>query len=899
MPESAGSDAIGALLAAAVERPIEERAAFVAAAGVPDEVRREVSSLLAVFEAAAVQAESLQPMLAAGILGGGSSVDPEADHGSRADQGRLIGPYRLLRELGRGGMGVVYLAERADGAYEQQVALKLLPSSLRTEALDRRFALERQILARLGHARIARLLDGGVAEHGQPYLVLEYVDGEPLTRWCDERGLRIRKRLEVFVDVCDAVQYAHGQLIVHRDLKPSNILVTDRGEVKLLDFGIAKLLAEEGETSATELTRLGLRPYTPGYAAPEQVRGEPVTVATDVYGLGVLLHELLCGQRPHDAAASRRRDQDDWDPPTRPSVLLARPKGSERGGRAGSMEAAGIAACRGSRPDRLRRRLAGDLDTITLKALREEPAKRYESVEALAADVRRHLAGLPISARPAGLGYRGRKFLRRHWLPAAAASLVVVAILAGFVATAWQARVAAQERDVARSEAAKAEQVAGFLAEVFRMSNPVESRGEEITVRQALDRGAERIEEDLADQPVVQAELMTVLGGTYLELGDFERADGLITQALALRRHHLGPDHLDVAQALRLLGLVRFQQGEYQQAIEIYRDAIALLEQSSESEPLELAETLNHLGVVYLRTGDYHLGVEVYERALAIGEQHLGPDAIEMGRFSVNLGTVLSALREDDRALAAYQRALAIYESELGGDHPYVADALGNIVYIRLRREEYEGLEEVIRRVLTIHQKAYGPVHDRVATSYKILGELYAATGRDEEAVEAFQQMLHIDQQAQGENHPNVAYSLHELGDLHLERGRPAEALPYFQRAVAIRRATLAADDPRRASSHTGLGRSLAALERFRDAEPYLREALAGRRRPEAPNPSQVASAAMDLAQVLIEQGQCTEAQSLLDDAASSYRAADPRDDERLAEIAALRPRCPVVSAAG
>ncbi|MCB1009407.1 MAG: tetratricopeptide repeat protein [Acidobacteria bacterium] len=896
MSDVAASEAISALFAEAVELPAGKRLDYVRAAAVPESVRREVASLLAAYEAASNRPEKLEAALAAAILGEESPTG--ASPGVDAEAGRRVGPYRLLSELGRGGMGVVYLAERADGAYEQQVALKLLPPALRSATLDQRLTRERQILARLEHPGIARLLDGGVAEHDEPYLVLEYVDGEPLTEWCDERRLGIRNRLQLFLQICDAVQYAHGHLVVHRDLKPSNILIAEGGRVKLLDFGIAKLLADEGgEAETTALTHLGFRPHTPGYAAPEQLRGEPVSVATDVYGLGVLLYELLCGRTPQAAGVSIRRGRNDWSPPTRPSVQMAR-AGQTEGSRspADSME---IAAARGSRPDRLRRRLAGDLDTIALKALREEPAERYASVQELAEDVRRHLHGQPIGARPASLRYRAGKLVRRHWVGAAATALIVLAVLAGLAGTTWQARIAARERDAARAEAAKAEQVAEFLAGVFRQANPVESKGEEMTVREALDRGAERIERDLADQPVVRADLMTVLADSYLELGVHDRAEALITEALALRRRHLPSDHPDVAEALRILGMVRFQQGDYERAIATYRNGIALLEKSPISEALELAEMLNHLGVAHGRTGDYQQGVAAYERALAIAERDLGPRALPVGRYSLNLGTVLSAMREDDRALAAYQRALEIYEHELGPDHPYVAGALGNIGYIRLRRGDLDGLEEVLRRVLAIHLKAYGPVHVRVATSHKLLAELYVATGRDAEAIEALQQMLDIDRQALGENHPDVAYSLHDLGDLHLKRGRPDEALPYFLQAVAIRRTTLEADNPRLATSLAGLGRCLAALGRFDEAEANLRRALESRRLPTQPNPAQVASAAEDLAKVVIEQGRCAEARPLLDEAASIYRAADPPDDEGLIGIETLLARCTSPSASG
>ncbi|MEZ5330780.1 MAG: serine/threonine-protein kinase [Thermoanaerobaculia bacterium] len=769
MPEAAESEAVAALFARAVELPAGERAGFVKGAPVSDAVRREVASLLAVYDSALSQPEGLEPELAAGLLGEGTRGAAQERVGS--ESGRLLGPYRLLRELGRGGMGVVYLAERADGAYEQRVALKILPPSLRSEVLDRRFVLERRILARLEHPGIARLLDGGVDEEGRPYLVLEYVDGEPLTAWCDARSLGVDGRLELFLQVCDAVQFAHARLVVHRDLKPSNILVDGDGRVKLLDFGIAKLLAEGGDTEATVLTRLGLRPYTPGYAAPEQVRGEPITVGTDVYGLGALLYELLCGLRPLEEGGAARRGRWQWREPERPSARLVDTAARQRRGTSGVVSAVERAACRGGRPDALARRLAGDLDTIALTALREEPGQRYPSVQALADDVRRHRDGLPIAARPAGLAYRARKFVRRHRVGVTAGTLTALALVAGLAGTAWQARVAGREREAARAEAAKAEQVAAFLAGVFSQANPLESKGEEMTVRQALDRGAARIDEDLADQPLVRAELGTVLGSTYLELGDTERAEELVEGALALRREHLAAEDPEIAETLRVLGLVRYRQGDFDGAVASWTDALGIVERSLGPDAPEAAKVLNNLGIVYGRTARYEEGIAAYDRALAIDERRFGPDAVEVAKVSLNLGTLLSARREDERAMAAYERALAIYERVLGPDHPYVAGALGNMAYIRLRREEYDGLEEIVRRMLAIYRKAYGPVHENVGTSLKVLGDLLAATGRADEAAEAYREAVDVNRRASGADHPNVAFPLHDLGRLHLETG--------------------------------------------------------------------------------------------------------------------------------
>ncbi len=401
-----------------------------------------------------------------------------------------IGPYRVLGVAGRGGMGVVYLAERADDQYRKRVALKLLRRGLDDPHLVRRFLEERQILAALDHPHIARLLDGGVTSDGLPWFALEYVEGEPIDRSCDRRRLPVEQRLRLFLAVCDAVQYAHRNLVVHRDLKPSNILVTPVGKVKLLDFGVAKLLAG-GEAPDTTLTRAGWRAMTPEYASPEQVRGEPVTVASDVYSLGVVLYQLLAGQRPYRL---RNRVPNEIErvvleeQPGPPSAAAAR----------GDAEAAGA---RGTTSDRLRRRLAGDLDLIVLQALRKEPERRYPTVDRLASDLRRHLQGLPVSAAPDRWHYRARKFARRH-LVGVSAAIGFVLLLAGFAAlTGLQSARTARERD-------RAERVSAFLTELLRSPDPFRGRGAAITVREVLDSAVQRLPRELGRQPGLQADLL-------------------------------------------------------------------------------------------------------------------------------------------------------------------------------------------------------------------------------------------------------------------------------------------------------------------------------------------------------------------------------------------------------
>ena len=440
----------------ALDLPPEERSAFLNAACDGDAVLRQtVETLLFHAEADEVRAGFPEGFLEKKPLGLDGLLRQVAE-GLEEEledplKGQRIGPYRITDEVGRGGMGVVYRAERIEGPFSQQVAIKVLPRGRDTAALLRRFEQEQRVLALLDHPHIARLLDGGLTEGGRPYFVMEYVDGEPLDAYCDRHRLSIGKRLRLFLAVCEAVQYAHQNLVVHRDLKPSNILVaapTEEGgqpalasrglQVKLLDFGIAKLLSGEGASGPGEiLTRTGERLLTPEYAAPEQIRGEAVTTATDVYGLGVLLYELLTGQRPcHTTGRSRYEVEQAVckTEPTRPSVAVTRPVVETGAATHGEPSPEAVGRARRLRVDQLQRTLRGDLDAICLKALRKEPEARYASVEALADDLRRYATGLPVQARRGSVGYRARKFVRRHrWGVAAAA--VFVLLLAGYALT--------------------------------------------------------------------------------------------------------------------------------------------------------------------------------------------------------------------------------------------------------------------------------------------------------------------------------------------------------------------------------------------------------------------------------------------------------------------------------
>lgn len=507
MDDSDFGDELQELFADAVELEPSRRASFLSdrCAGRP-ELRAEIESLITAHDRSDRFLDLRTDPLAA-------QHDPEA---FRDERGRAVGQFRLLERIGEGGMGVVYRAERVDGEFTQRVAIKLIDSPLRNPDTMRRFRAERQILATLHHPHIVTLLDGGVTDDGQAYLVMECVDGVPITAYCTERGLGLDDRLRLFRDMCGAVQDAHQHGVVHRDLKPSNILVTAEGVPKILDFGVAKLVDATGPDAGQTLPGAA-QPLTPNYASPEQVRGLPVTTVSDIYALGVLLYELLTDVRPYDTADKTvdeiLRIVADAQPP-RPSARVG----------TGT-----------SRPPYDARRLRGDLDAIVLKAMSKEPARRYASARELSEDLARHLAGQPVLAREPSFGYIAQRLATRHRAAFLSASASLVVIMAALTLAIWQARVATIERDRARLESEKANQVVTFLRSLFWSGAPSHTKGETLTVQDVLDNGVTRIERELAGQPGVQATMLGTLGLVYTELSLHARAVPLLERSLALR----------------------------------------------------------------------------------------------------------------------------------------------------------------------------------------------------------------------------------------------------------------------------------------------------------------------------------------------------------------------------
>jgi eukaryotic-like serine/threonine-protein kinase len=818
--------------------PGERRASLDQACAGDHELRAEVEAMLAGVEADDfLQAPAA--MLAAPL------VEAEAtDDGDKALEGASVGPYRLIRELGHGGMGVVYLAERADGHFEQRVALKLIKRGMDSEEILRRFLAERQVLARLSHAHIARLLDGGITDQGQPWFAMEYVEGIPLNRYCEGKDLGIEQRLALFREVCEAVQYAHRNLVVHRDLKPSNILVTPVGEIKLVDFGIAKVLYQESAEEAATGTEYRL--MTPEYAAPEQVRGEPVTTATDVYALGAILYELLTGHRAHQLSgrslAERERVICHVDP--EPPSAAVREAARER-------------------------RLRGDLDVIVLKALRKDPLRRYPSVEALLEDLERHRTGLPVRARPDSVTYRARKFFGRHRLAVGAAVIVFLSLAAGLAGTLWQARATSRE-------AAKARAVKNFVVSLFRVSKPEESRGREITARELLERGARRIDTGLARQPELQAEMLEVLGVIHRDLGLYPEADSLLQRAVQLSREWYGERHPDVAAKLTNWASVLSARGDYARAESLLIRAHDILSRTRGPEDTTVTTALSALASVARMKGNFARAESLSREALGTDRERLGGDPLRVAMDLDNLGQVQEEAGDLKGADSSYQEALALRRGLLDSDHPQVIMSLYHLAMLREKQGEFTEAERLEREVLERRRRIYPTGHPEIAYALQSLGNTLQIQGGYAEAESLDVQALAILRERLGPDHPETLELVSNLGTLKYEAGDLKGAEAVFREVHAAWKRSLGDDHPTTLQALNDVAAVLKYRRRYAEAEPLYRQALALRRKRLGENHPDVAMAWGNLAELLAEKGELAEAERAYQSSLTILRVAVP-----------------------
>lgn len=697
--------------------------------------------------------------------------------GMRADhwEGTEIGAYRIDRRIAEGGMGIVYLAHRSDRQFDQQVAIKVLATSFASDSLRSRFLSERQILANLQHTNIARLLDGGQTDEGMPYLVMEYIDGLPIDEYCDTHNLSVDERLTLFIQVCAAVHDAHKNLIIHRDIKPSNILVAKDGIPKLLDFGIAKLLDLRDMPHPVAATMDGARLLTPRHASPEQVLGKSITTASDIYSLGLLLYELLCGSFPYEITSTTRANEIEETVtniiPREPSTQLAH-----------DPNASVVARSRNSNTAGLQRTLRGDLDTIVMTALRKEPAARYSSALAMAEDLKRFTNHEPIQARPATRSYLLSRYWRRHRTAAIGIAATLLAIIAGTTAATVGFFKAREAERVALVEAQNSAAISAFMVSIFQEVNPDTSAGDERSVREILQLGLERVDTELDDTHVVKSQVLETLSSVYKGLSDIPQAQALLQQAIELRKQSAPDDLVAMARLLNDLGDLYRIQSHREQGAELIEESLELYRAMGNPPTEGYADAISNLAIAYQ----------------------------EMGRL------------EEARPL--FEETLRLRQALYAAPHARIALSLHNLGWHYGRTDDMATAERHTLDAIEMRIAVYGEIHPRVGSTLSMLARFYRHQNKWEEAETTARKSVQIAEQIFDSGHPDLTFPLYELAAVLNEKGEIAEARDLLQQIVIWERVSLGPDNHDLGMSLKAYGAILIDLAEYAEAEAILRE---------------------------------------------------------------------------
>jgi serine/threonine-protein kinase len=741
--------------------------------------------------------------------------------------GKDVGAWTITERIAAGGMGAVFMAQRNDEQYRQRAAIKIMTAQLLADDALARFRAERQILASLNHRYIAKLLDGGSTEARLPYLVMEYVEGLPIDRHCDTHALNLKSRLRLFVRVCEAVDYAHRNLVVHRDLKPSNILVRDDGEPRLLDFGIAKLMDGADTDNTMVVTRQGMRVMTPEYASPEQVLGASVTIATDIYALGVLFYQLLSGHHPYAGSLTTSVATEKaicHVDPRAPSLAAASTNTSDK---EQALTPAEIAAARSTSAQRLQRELHGDLDNIVLKAMRKEPEQRYESMRHFADDIERHLRQEPVAAHTPSWRYRVGKFVRRNAAAVTAATLAAALFLSTI--TFYTLRVT-RERDRAQVEAEKASQVARFVADLFKTASPDESLGEVITARALLDQGQVRLG-DLNSQPVVQAQLQAVMAEAYRGLGLYRTSEGLYQQAQQTRSVMLGAEHPETLTLNSKLAAVLRTLGQLERSESLFRDTLDATTRVHGTGSIERGRVLHGLALALSSQSRFDEAGQMFADALALHEAHDAGDSANKASLLDDYGRFLSDTGQTALAIDMLNRTIAMFKRVHGEVHPSFLNAMQNLGYTYLDDGRPAEAEPVLQQMYDLSLQIYGEDHPFTVGSVATLATVHYTVGDYERAQRMYRDALERFEVIFGEDHPESSIGANNLATALQKLGRYEEAEHYYRLGLERNRRIHPGDHIEVATSYSNLGVFLMREGKLEDAEEPIRLGLAMRQR--------------------------------------------------------------------
>ncbi|HEY0686059.1 MAG TPA: serine/threonine-protein kinase [Steroidobacter sp.] len=809
----------------------------------------------------------------------GHAFHSSAQPAGRSLLGRVIGQYQIVSVLGRGGSGTVYLGERADQQYSGRVALKIIDESA-AAAFGPRFRAERQILASLNHPNIARLLDAGETEEHQPYLVMEYVHGETVDQYCDRKQLDLRARLELFLEVCGAVQYAHQNLIVHRDIKPANILVTGEGEPKLLDFGIAKLLDASDLTKPSDLTRMNDRLLTPEYASPEQILGKPVTTASDVYSLGVVLYQLLTGLRPytlsHSAASQLELERAICvTDPMRPSAAVHGALGTTP--KEDDLSIFSLASARGSTPEKLERSLLGDLDAIVMRALRKEPELRYSSVEQLIADIRRYLTSEPVQARQGNWVYYTNRFVRRNRLAVAASASFVMFLIGVSAVMSYQRSETQAALELATQEKERAEKVSGFMRNMFAAADPFVNFGREQTARDVLDQASRSIETDLEVQPEVRAPLLETIGIAYRRMGLPDRALPQLENALRLQRQLQPGENPRTASLMIELAIAKREAGQFKESDQLFSEAQHMIQLSGESDPQVTAKLLVENGRLENLRSNTAQAHASFTKALELMRIARGPRDPEVGSILSELANILAWSDDLAGAEAAAREAVDIYR-EVAELHPDRIKADYHLAEILLYQGRIAEAAPIFERTLTAQRLLYKS-NSKVADTLASLAQVRSAQG-DPNAAEGFvREALAAHRDSGSTAYGKIGYLQTMLGTVLLKQSKFGEAEEILRSTLDLFAKSLPPDHEYVASAEHYLGEALAGMGKLGDAEALFTAAMNRWKRTDAPE-WRSARSANALGEVLHREGRNQEAERYLFNSLQIITAANGVDRE-------------------
>lgn len=798
-----------------------------------------------------------------------------------------IDRYKIEKEIGRGGMSVVYLAHRTDGEFDQKVAVKIIqPFGLDREDRFRRLRAERQILANLQHPNIARVFDGGITPEGWPYMVMEVVEGIPVTKYCQKKSLDLNSRLELFYKICDAVIYAHRNLVVHRDLKPGNILVTETGQVKLLDFGIAKLLTED---EGDPVTQTGRPLMTPEYAAPEQFKSEMITTAVDIYSLGVILYELLAGVRPYNLAEKSLAEMERLvceEEPLKPSEQRKKPVrfSSEK-----SKTSDPTPKSVDSKPDRSpespsSNQLKGDLDLICLKALRKEPEHRYKSVEEFREDLVRYQKGLPIQAHPSSLGYKTQKFIKRNKAPLAMVALFLIAITSFAIYHIYQVT---EQRNIAQIEAEKATRIKNFTTNLFYSNSPYSTlnRDEGVTLEKVLEAGQQNIENELAGDPEVYAEMQFMIGQAFLGIGDYSKSNDAFEKAIETAVKEHGEIHRSVAIYLNLLGRLEGMRGNYESALSNLNRAMEINRQLYGDISSNL--TLNYAEVarVYALQREFDTALEYYQKSIQMHEELGEKHSMEYNMTLSGMINLQIRLRMLDEAENNQLQAIEDLEKIYGENHLHMANAYLRMAEIHYQKSNFQESENFVKKSLSIREKLQSPDNPDLINTYNFLGNLYRQTGRYEESEKNLQHAIRLAREHDYTDTLNYTTYLNNLAVTKTYLGQLDSAAVIHQEVLDLRKRLLPPDNPSITLSMYNLGYMHHRLGNLNEAKTLFEQVVERDKRSMGEDHPEAAIDLVKLAAVYRDLNEFSNAETAFKEAEAIFNERFPENHHRIGEF--------------